>query len=33
LLEYLYPVEKDGKVFGWSGMLTDRGKKFFRDSS
>lgn len=33
LCEYLYPVERDGKVFGWSGKLTKLGSKFFRNSS
>ncbi len=33
LCEYFYTVERDGKVFGWSGKLTDLGNKFFRNSS
>ena len=33
LCEYLYPVERDGMIFGWSGKLSDLGNKFFRNSS
>ncbi|GEA29018.1 hypothetical protein MiAbW_03600 [Microcystis aeruginosa NIES-4325] len=33
LCEYLYPVERDEKVFGWVGKLTKLGSKFFRNSS
>jgi hypothetical protein len=33
LAVYVFPVERDGKQYGWAGKLTPNGIRFFRDTS
>jgi hypothetical protein len=32
LAVYLWPVDRDGIIFGWTGKLNDTGQKFFRNT-